>query len=196
YLGGTFDMIMQRFVDAWMCFPALFIVLTVMSLLGPGMVQVILVLGISGGIVGSRIIRSAVISVKENLYVKASVAIGCSSTRILFRHILPSVSATMIILFTVSMGGMILAEATVSFLGYGIPPPAPSWGGMLNVGSQQYMLQAPWMSVWPGVALGIAVYGINMLGDALRDLLDPRLRGGLSRYGRGKIKRAKEKTQA
>jgi peptide/nickel transport system permease protein len=195
FLGGTVDLVTQRIVDAWMCFPALFIILTVMSILGPGLLQVIIVLATSGGIVGSRIVRSAVIAIKENLYVQAATAIGCSSTRILTKHILPSVSAPMIILFTVSMGGMILAEATISFLGYGIPPPLPSWGGMLSGAGRDYMLQAPWMSVWPGLALGIVVYGINMLGDALRDILDPRLRGGLGRYGRSKIKIARRKAQ-
>ena len=183
YLGGKFDLVMQRFVDAWMTFPGLVILLTVMSILGAGLWQVIFVLGLVFGIGGSRIIRGAVISVKENVYIQAAVAIGCPTMRILIRHILPNVTAPVIILFTTRMATVILAEASLSFLGFGIPPPVPSWGGMLSGSGREYMLLAPWMVIWPGLALSIAVYGINMLGDALRDLLDPRLRGGGGRYG-------------
>ena len=183
YLGGKFDIIVQRFVDAWMTFPGLVILLTVMSILGAGLWQVIFVLGLVFGIGGSRIIRGAVISVKENVYIQAAVAIGCPTMRILIRHILPNVTAPVIILFTTRMATVILAEASLSFLGFGIPPPVPSWGGMLSGSGREYMLLAPWMVIWPGLALSIAVYGINMLGDALRDLLDPRLRGGGGRYG-------------
>jgi len=182
YLGGKFDLIVQRFVDAWMCFPWLIIMITIMSLLGTGMYQLIFVLGISGGIGGSRVIRSAVIGIKGNIYVQAAIAIGCSTPRMLMHHIMPNIMAPIIILYTIGLGSMILAEASLSFLGYGIPPPTPSWGGMLSGSGRRYMLQAPWMAFWPGLALSIAVYGINMFGDALRDVLDPKLRGGLGRY--------------
>ncbi|MDP3880089.1 MAG: ABC transporter permease [Dehalococcoidales bacterium] len=182
FFSGKTDLIIQRFVDAWMCFPPLFIYLTVMAVLGPGLIQVILVLGISTGIRSSRVVRSAVIGIRENVYVEAARAIGAPNIRILTRHILPNVMAPVIIIFTLAMGQMILAEATLSFLGFGIPPPMPSWGGMLSGRGRSYMLQAPWMALWPGLALAIVVYGINMLGDAIRDLLDPRLRGGLGRY--------------
>ncbi|HEX9976292.1 MAG TPA: ABC transporter permease [Dehalococcoidales bacterium] len=181
FLGGATDLIIQRFVDAWMCFPGIFIILTVMAILGPGVPQMIIVLGVLYGITGSRTIRSAVIAVKENVYVEAAKAIGCPTWRILIRHLLPNIMAPLIIIFTVSIGGAILTESSVSFLGYGIPPPIPSWGGMLSQGRLD-MFQAPWLAVWPGLALAIVVYGINMFGDALRDLLDPRLRGGLGRY--------------
>lgn len=189
YIGGKFDLVVQRFVDAWMAFPMLIILLTVMSLLGPGLWQVILVLGGTMGIGGSRVVRSAVISVKENIYVQAARAIGCPTNRMLIRHILPNVMAPIIILFTTRMAGVILTESSLSFLGFGIPPPMPSWGGMLSGTGRQYMELAPWMVIWPGLALSIVVYGINMLGDALRDLLDPRLRGGLGRYGGTKVKK-------
>ena len=192
FLGGKFDMTVQRFVDAWMCFPWLIIMITIMSLVGTGMWQLIFVLGITGGIGGSRVVRSAVIGIKENLYVQAAEAIGSPTARTLMRHILPNIMAPIIILYTIGMGGVILAEASLSFLGYGIPPPTPSWGGMLSGGGRTYMLQAPWMAFWPGLALSIAVFGINMLGDALRDILDPRLRGGLGRYAGAKKKRAKQ----
>ena len=197
FLGGKTDLVIQRFVDAWMCFPGLVIFLTVLSITGPGLIQVILVLGISSGISSSRVIRSSVINIKENMYVHAAFALGASTPRILVRHILPNIMAPTIILFTLAMGGMIIAEASLSFLGFGIPPPEPSWGGMLSGSGRKYMVSAPWMAIWPGLALAIVVYGINMLGDAIRDILDPRLRGGLGRYSGVKTKgRAKEAQQA
>ncbi len=191
YIGGKTDLIIQRFVDAWVCFPFLFILLTFMALIGSGLIQVIIVLGIAGGIAGSRLMRSAVIAVKHNLYVEAARAIGSPTWLVLLKHILPNVMAPMIIMFTMGIGSSILAEASISFLGYGIPPPAPSWGGMLSGNSRRYMIEAPWLAIWPGVALSIVVYGANMFGDALRDLLDPRLRGGLGRYSGGKPKKLK-----
>ncbi|MBA7665873.1 Glutathione transport system permease protein GsiD [subsurface metagenome] len=183
YLGGKFDLIVQRFVDAWMCMPGLVIVMVIISILGPSMMTVILLLGIQWGITGSRIVRSAVIGVKENVYVQAATAIGCSTPRILTRHILPNIMAPIIILFSVQVPTIILAEAALSFLGFGIPPPAPSWGGMLSREGREYMYLAPWMVIWPGLALSIVIYGVNMFGDAVRDILDPRLRGGVGRYG-------------
>jgi peptide/nickel transport system permease protein len=195
FLGGKVDMIIQRFVDAWMCIPGLFLILTVMALLGPGLVQVILVLGVSGAVGGSRVVRSAVIGIKGNVYVEAARAVGVPVKRILIRHILPNIMAVIIISFTVHIGAAILTEASLSFLGFGIPPPMPSWGGMLSGSGRRYMLIAPWMCLWPGLALALVVYGINMLGDALRDLLDPRLRGGLGRYGGVARKAAKAKAK-
>lgn len=183
YLGGKTDMAVQRFVDSFMCFPGLFVALTVIALLGPGLIQVIMVLGIQRGIFQSRVVRSAVIGVKENIYVEAARAVGCSNMTIVYKHLLPNIMAPVITLLAVSCGYMILGEATLSFLGLGIPPPTPSWGGMLSGSGRQYMLLAPWMALWPGVALATVVYGLNMFGDAVRDLLDPRLRGGLGRYG-------------
>lgn len=190
YAGGKTDLIIQRVVDAWVCFPFLFLLLTIMALIGAGVAQVIIVLGISGGIGGSRLMRSAVIAIKQNMYVEGAKAIGAPTLTILLKHILPNVMAPLIIMFTMGVGSSILAEASISFLGYGIPPPAPSWGGMLSGGSRSYMLQAPWMAIFPGLALSIVVYGVNMFGDALRDLLDPRLRGGLGRYSGGPRKKA------
>ena len=182
YLGGRADIIIQRFVDAWMCFPGLFIILTMMAIVGPGILQVIIVLGILYGIGGSRTVRSAVIGIKANVYVEAARSIGCSTGKVLLRHILPNIMAPVIIIFTTRMGAAIITEASISFLGYGIPPPIPSWGQMLSGAGRRYMLLAPWMAIWPGLALSIVVYGINMFGDALRDLFDPRMRGGLGRY--------------
>jgi len=182
FIGGKFDLIVQRFVDAWMCIPGLVLLIVVVTITGPGIWQVIILLGLLYGIGGSRIVRGAVIGIKENVYMDAAVAIGCSTTRILTRHVLPNIMAPIIILFTTRMPAVILVEASLSFLGFGIPPPAPSWGGMLSGSGRQFMMIAPWMALWPGLALAVAVYGINMFGDAVRDILDPRLRGGLGRY--------------
>ena len=182
FFGGKTDIAIQRFVDAWMCFPGLVLYLSVMAILGPGLIQVICVLGISSGIRSSRVVRSAVIGIKENLYIEAARAIGAPNIKMLVRHILPNVMAPIIIILTVAMGAMIISEAMLSFLGFGIPPPTPSWGGMLSQSGRKYMYEAPWMALWPGLALAIVVWGMNMLGDAVRDLLDPRLRGGLGRY--------------
>jgi len=183
YIGGKLDMVVQRFVDAVMCFPSLILLMFLISIIGPGMWQVIIVLGLSWGVGGSRLIRGATLSIKENVYVEAARAIGCPTTRILIRHILPNIMAPTIILFSTRVPGIILTEASLSFLGYGIPPPAPSWGGMLSGSGRSYMFMAPWMVIWPGLALSIVVYGVNMFGDAVRDLLDPRMRGGVGRYG-------------
>lgn len=193
YLSGRIDTIIQRFVDGWMSIPPLFLILTIMAVVGPGINQVIVVLGLLYGIAGSRVIRSAVIAIKENQYVYASRTVGARVMTIIRRHILPNVMGPMIILFTVNMGAAIIAEASISFLGFGIPPPTPSWGGMLSEGGRRYMLQAPWLALWPGLALSLVVFGINMLGDALRDLLDPRLRGRLGRYGSGNVARFRKK---
>ena len=198
YFGGKFDLVIQRFVDAVIVFPNLFFYLSVMALLGPGLVQVIFCLGVLNGIGSSRLIRSAVMATRNNVYIDAIRSIGSSNPRILFRHILPNVLAPIIIIFTISMGGVIIAEASLSFLGMGIPPPTPSWGGMLSGAGRQYMMKAPWLVIWPGLALSLVVYGINMFGDALRDLLDPRLRGGvggLGEYGAIKAMKAREKKQ-
>lgn len=181
YIGGKLDLVAQRFVDAWICIPPLFLILTIISVFGPGMPQVIIVLGVLYGIGQSRIMRGAVIGIRANPYLEAAKVIGCDTTRTSLRHVLPNVSAPMIVLFTITMGASILAEATISFLGLGIPPPTPTWGGMLSQ-ARKYMTLYPHLVLWPGLFLSVTVYGINMLGDALRDLLDPRLRGGLGRY--------------
>jgi len=189
YIGGKFDLIMQRFVDTMMCIPTLILLMVFSSIVGAGLWSIIIILGLIYGIPGSRILRGAVIGVKENVYVAAAVAIGASPPRVITRHILPNVMPIIILLFTVRVPAMVMTEASLSFLGFGIPPPTPSWGGMLSGIGRSYMFQAPWMALWPGVALATVVYGINMFGDAVRDLLDPRLRGGVGRYGvRGKKK--------
>jgi peptide/nickel transport system permease protein len=190
FFGGKFDMVVQRFVDAWMAFPGLLILITVMSLVGQGQLQIILVLGIVGGISGSRIARSAVIGIKENVYFLAARAVGVPMHQILFRHVLPNIMAPMIVIFTVTIGDVIIAEASLSFLGLGLPPDVASWGGMLSWEGRRYMERVPALALWPGFCLFIVVWGTNMFGDALRDLLDPSLRGGGGRYGAAKTKKA------
>ncbi len=177
YFGGRFDMVVQRVVDAWMSFPDIIILIVVVSVVGPGMVPIIVVLGLLFGIGGSRIVRGAVLSVRENMYVHAAQSMGAGTARVLLRHILPNIMPPVIVLFTTRVGAVILAESALSFLGLGVPPPAPTWGGMLSGSSRSYMYLAPWLAIAPGICLTLVVYGTNVFGDALRDLLDPRMRG-------------------
>lgn len=185
YLGGKFDMVAQRLVDAVMCIPGLILVMVVISMMTPGIWTVIITLGTLTGITGSRVVRGVVMSTKEKAYIDAARAIGGSTPKILIQHILPNIMAPIIILFTTRVPAMIMVEASLSFLGFGVPPPDPTWGGMLSGSGRRYMFLAPWMAIWPGVALATVIYGVNMFGDAVRDLLDPRLKGGAGRYGKG-----------
>lgn len=177
YFGGKLDTILQRFVDAWMSFPGFIILLSLMAIMKPGIVTVAFALGIGGIFGSSRVIRSQVLTVKENQYVEAARAVGASHLRIIMLYILPNCMAPIIISATLALGAYILAESSLSFLGLGIPPPHPSWGQMLAGLGITYMQEAPWVVIFPGLAISLAVFGFNMLGDALRDLLDPRLRG-------------------
>ena len=177
FWSGWLDMGLGRVVDAWMAFPGLVMAIVLLALLGPGLWSVILALGISQAFPNSRTIRGATLVVREQPYIEASLAAGASKLRVLLRHVLPNVVAPIIIVASNLLGMVILIEAAVSFLGYGVPPPQPSWGGMLSATGRSYMTRAPWLSIFPGLALSIAVFAFNILGDALRDLLDPRLRG-------------------
>ena len=181
YIGGTFDILIQRVVDAWISFPALVIILSLLAALGPGLLNLIFALSIIGAAGASRVIRGATLSVVQNPYVEAARAIGAGHPRILIVYVLPNIMATVIILATIGLGTVILAESALSFLGFGVPPPYPSWGGMLSGSGRTFMYHAPWMALWPSVAISLAVFGFNMLGDALRDVLDPRLRGASAR---------------
>jgi peptide/nickel transport system permease protein len=178
YVGGRYDIVVQRIVDAWMSFPALVIVLSLLAALGPGLLNLILALSMLGAAGASRVIRGATLSVMQNPYIEAARAMGAGHLRVVVRHTLPNVTATIIILATIGLGTVILAESALSFLGFGVPPPYPSWGGMLAGSGRSFMYHAPWMALFPGTAISLAVFGFNMLGDALRDVLDPRLRGG------------------
>jgi peptide/nickel transport system permease protein len=183
YFGGAYDICVQRVVDAWQSFPFLVVILSMMAVLGPGLLNLILALGVLGAAAASRVIRGTTISVMQNTYVEAARALGAGHLRIMLHYVLPNVAATIIILATIGLGAAILAESALSFLGFGVPPPYPSWGAMLSGSGRSFMYRAPWMAFWPGVAISLAVFGFNMLGDALRDVLDPRLRGGGGRPG-------------
>ena len=178
FIGGRLDLTVQRFVDAWMSIPGLLILLTVMSVVGRGVLQIIVVLGVLGGIGGSRVVRGAVIAAKENVYFEAARAVGSSRWRTLLRHLLPNIAPVLIVIYSINIGAVVISEASLSFLGFGLPTTVPSWGGMLSREGRQYMEIAPRLAVWPGLCLTVVVYCLNMVGDALRDLLDPRLRGG------------------
>jgi peptide/nickel transport system permease protein len=178
YFGGKVDLAVQRFVDSWMIFPELVVLIVVVSVLGSGMVPIIATISLALGISGSRIVRSSVISVREHMYVHAAQSIGASSLRILWRHVLPNVLPPIIVLFTTRVGTAVLIESGLSFLGLGVPPPAPTWGSMLSGSGRTYMFQGPWLALAPGLCLTAMVYATNVFGDALRDLLDPRMRGG------------------
>ena len=184
YMGGKFDTLVQRLVDAWMSVPPLLLLLFVMSILGPSTLNVTLVLGLVA-IRESRVLRGAVLALKEQPFVEAARVNGATTLRILARHVLPNVMVPIIILASLRLGQVILIEASLSFLGYGVPPPFPSWGRMLSSEARTYMEIAPWLAIWPGVFLSLTVFGWNVLGDALRDLLDPRMRGTGGGYRSG-----------
>jgi peptide/nickel transport system permease protein len=194
YFGGAVDTVIQRFVDMWIAFPFLILLLAFLAVfgtplgpahLGPFSVepaqqragQIIVVLGLLFAIRDSRVIRGSTLSVRNNTYIEAARALGASSLRILLTYILPNVAPTLIVLATLQLGAAILAEASLGFLGFGIPDPVPSWGRMLSGVARSRIRTDPWLAFWPGLAISLAVFAFNMLGDALRDVLDPRLRG-------------------
>jgi peptide/nickel transport system permease protein len=183
YYGGKMDLVIQRIVEIWQAMPGLIVLITILGVFGTGLVPMILAIGILGAGSGSRVYRGAVMSLRENTYILAARATGAGDLRILLVYILPNVVPLMLVLASVGLGGVILAESTLSFLGFGLPPPFPSWGQMLSVEGRDYMRTAPGLAVFPGLAIGLAVFGFNMLGDALRDVLDPRLRGTSGRVG-------------
>lgn len=177
YLGGWVDIGIQRVVDVWMSLPGLVFLITVLGVIGTGMLPMILAIGLLSAARSARLVRSGVLSVASMTYVEAAQSVGCSSFRIMIRHILPNVSHLIILSATLSLGSVILIEATLSFLGFGIPPPNSSWGAMLSMEGREFMRRAPGLAIWPGIAIVLAVFAFNVFGDGLRDALDPRLRG-------------------
>lgn len=175
YYGGWMDNWIMRVMDAIMSFPAILLAIGIMAVLGPHLINVVLALGFVYIPRFARIVRGSVLSLKEKEFVEASRAMGNSDLVIIARHILPNCMAPLIVQATVSLAYAILAEATLSFLGLGAPPPAPSWGNILS-DARNFMLDAPWMTVFPGIAVTIAVVGFNLFGDGLRDVLDPRMK--------------------
>jgi len=177
YVGGKTDLITQRVMDILQGLPLLVLALVMSAALGPSIQNVILAISIPIIPRAARVIRASVLSIREMQYVEAARAIGLRHLRIAFRHILPNTIGPFIVLGTAQPGSAILVEAALSFLGLGVPEPYPSWGRMLSVSAAEYAQKAPWLVLFPGIAISLAVFGSNLLGDALRDTLDPRLRG-------------------
>lgn len=177
YFGGWLDVIVQRLIDAFMVFPLIVLALALVAILGPGLANVVIAVSIVLIPGMARMIRASVLSVREREYVWAARASGASDMRILLRAVLPNSFAPMIIMSTSEVSTAILAEAALSFLGVGVPPPAPSWGGMLSE-SRDLMVTAPWLTIFSGLAITLTVFAANMIGDALQDEWDPRFRTG------------------
>jgi peptide/nickel transport system permease protein len=177
YIGGTTDLVTQRVLDILQGLPLLVLALVMSAALGPAVHNVIVAISIPIIPRAARVIRSSVLSIREMQYIEAARSLGVRHLRIAFRHILPNTIGPFIVLCTAQLGSAILVEATLSFLGLGVPEPYPSWGRMLSVSAAEYAQKAPHLVMFPGIAISLAVFGSNLLGDALRDTLDPRLRG-------------------
>lgn len=176
FFGGAWDTVSQRVVDTLMAFPPIILALGLMAVLGQSVENVIVTLTVLLAPAAARTIRSTTLGVKEMMFIEACRAAGLPLRRVIARHVVPNVMATYLVLFSVNIGYAIVVEAALSFLGLGAPPDEPSWGGMLT-GATEHLERAPWIALFPGVALSLSVFGLNLLGDAVRDLLDPRLRG-------------------
>ena len=177
YAAGFVDLIVQRTMDAIMALPSIILLMVLATMLGPSLRNVIIAVAVFVTPGASRVVRGAVLSVKEMAYVEAARATGATPVGIVLRHILPNVVAPIIVIASITVGSVIIVEASLGFLGLSVPPPAPTWGNMLNRGAQSYMERAPWLALVPGGAIAITVFSINLFGDGLRDVLDPRLRG-------------------
>jgi peptide/nickel transport system permease protein len=177
YLSGWVDLVFQRITDILQSLPLLVLALVMTAALGPSLPNVIVAIAIPLIPTVSRVIRANTLALREQPFVEAAKSIGMSETRIAVRHVLPNTLAPLIVLATAQLGSTILTEASLSFLGLGIPEPYPSWGRMLSESAAEYVRTAPWLVIFPGVAISLAVFGTNLFGDALRDILDPRQRG-------------------
>src|SRR2546421_9535796 len=177
YLGGWIDLAAQRLIDILQSLPLLVMALLMTASLGPSLRNTIIAISIALIPSSARVVRSTTLSLREQPFVEAAKAIGMSEVRIALRHILPNTLAPLIVLATAQLGSTILTEASLSFLGLGIPEPYPSWGRMLSESAAEYVRTAPWLVIFPGIAISLAVFGANLFGDALRDILDPRQRG-------------------
>jgi len=176
YYRGWFVAISMRFGDVWLVIPFLILAMSIMVVLGPGLLNTIIVLGVTGWVTFARIVRAEVLSVRERDFVTASISLGAGNLRILWTHILPNVTAPIIVAASLQVSRMIIAEASLSFLGLGVQPPTAAWGSMIAMG-RDYIFNQWWLATMPGLAIFITTLGINLLGDALRDVLDPTLRG-------------------
>lgn len=177
FLGGVVDMLFQRLMDMLQAFPTVVLAMAIVAAAGISYPNIIIAIGVTIIPSVARVVRSAVLTVRENQYIDAARALGASDPRLMLRHVLPNVAAPIIVLTSVVIGQAIISEATLSFLGLGVQEPRPSWGGMLAGNAQRHIEDAPWLVIFPGLALALVVFAFNMLGDALRDVLDPRMRG-------------------
>ena len=177
FLRGGVDLVIQRVVDSIMPIPLIVLAMTLVTMLGPSRENVMISLAFVLAPTNARVIRGATLSVAESAYMDAARAIGCTTLYMIRVHVLPNVAAPIFILASIQLGSAVVAEASLSFLGLGTPPPTPTWGGMLSGSGRRFMEIAPWLLIFPGVAISLAVLGFNLLGDALRDVWDPRLRG-------------------
>lgn len=177
YLGGRVDLLLERGMDILLAFPQLILALAIASVLGPAVPNVVIAISIPIIPRAARVVRSAALSVKEHVYVEAVHALGASRPRVILQHIVPNVVAPYIIILTAQLGSAILAEAALSYLGLGAAEPTPSWGLMLSGSAPSYAEKAPWIALFPGIAISLGVFGFNLFGDSLRDAMDPRLRG-------------------
>jgi peptide/nickel transport system permease protein len=177
YFGRWLDFVLQRLVDTLMAFPTIVLAIGVVAVLGTGTLNVAAALAVVLTPAVARVVRSATLVVTASQYIEAARCVGCTDTYIMRRHVLPNVLPPTIVVATVAIGNAIVAEASLSFLGLGTQPPYPSWGNMLSGPARSYLEQAPWLAIFPGLALSIVVLAFNLLGDTLRDVLDPRLRG-------------------
>ena len=177
YVGGWLDIVIQRFVDAKMAIPGLILMITLVGVFGGSFLVLIvaLVIGIAPSM--SRVLRGATMSIREMPYVEAAFASGAGDLRIILRHIVPNLLAPALILMSVVLSVSVIAEAGLSFLGLGVPPPTPTWGGMISGTGRTFLQQAPWIALGPGIAISLLVWSMNIFGDVLRDRTDPRLRG-------------------
>ncbi len=176
FFGGLYDLLVQRFIDSLQAFPSLVLALVLVATLGSSVTNVTLAIAITLIATKARVVRSATLSLMQHQYVDGARVIGCSSARIMLRYILPNAWPVVIVLFSLSIGQAIIREASLSFLGLGPPPPTPTWGGMLSGSARSYMTTAPWLAIAPGLCIMLVVLSFNLLGDAIRDVLDPRLR--------------------
>ncbi len=181
-IGGWFDLIIQRFVDAWQCIPSLLITMILMQLFGNGILQMVIVLSIPMGIGGSRMIRSQTFAVKDLDYIHMSKMLGGNKIWQIFVHIIPNIMPLILMSMAGSIGGVIMSEASLNFLGYGVSVNTPDWGAMLTSSGRSYMYLAPWLAIIPGIAIMFIVFAASMFSDGVRDILDPRLRGGAPKY--------------
>lgn len=177
YFGGRYDLVVQRFIDSAQAFPSLILVIAIVATLGQSLFNVILAIGINTFAGKTRVVRGTALSVMQNTYIESARAIGCSGMRMMLIHILPNCWAPIIVITSLSVGTAIIAESSLSFLGLGPPPPDPTWGSMLSGPARNFMRVAPWLALAPGIAITAVVLAFNLLGDAIRDILDPRLRG-------------------